>query len=85
MTLLDLLQWPAMLTTLVAAWAVASSQRGRRMAGFVIFLVSNVLWSIWAVHTGANALLVLQIGLALMNVRGLLRHHALEPSAERAA
>lgn len=73
---LGFLQWPAMVATLAAAWAVASSQRGRRIVGFVVFLASNLLWSIWAVHTQATALLVLQLGLAAMNVRGLLRNRA---------
>ena len=74
--LLDWLQWPAMVTTLAAAWWVASPRRPRRQLGFVVFLASNALWMAWAVHSGATALLVLQAGLAAMNVRGLMRNRA---------
>jgi hypothetical protein len=70
MDYLDLVQWPAMVVTLVAAWFVASTQRARRKRGFWLFLLSNVLWIVWGVHTHAYALIVLQIGLAFMNIRG---------------
>jgi hypothetical protein len=69
-TWLDLTQWPAMLITIIAAWFVASTQRQRRRVGFWLYLVSNVLWVIWGVHTHAVALIVLQVCLAAMNVRG---------------
>jgi hypothetical protein len=32
--------------------------------------VSNVLWLIWGVHAHAYALMVLQVCLAAMNIRG---------------
>ena len=70
MTLLDLAQWPAMLITIIAAWFVASTQRRRRRIGFWLYLVSNVLWVVWGLHTNAYALIVLQICLAAMNIRG---------------
>ena len=68
--LLDAVQWPAMAVTLVAAWLVASTRKGRREAGFWWFIASNVLWIIWAWHTHAWALIALQVGLFAMNVRG---------------
>jgi hypothetical protein len=46
MDYLDLLQWPAMLVTITAAWLVASSTKRKRTIGFWVFLVSNVLWSV---------------------------------------
>ena len=67
---LDLLQWPAMAVTLAAAYLVASSSKGRRNAGFWLFLASNLLWAIWGFATQAYALIVLQFGLAAMNIRG---------------
>jgi hypothetical protein len=70
MSLLDALQWPAMIVTLVAAWLVASKHRSRRYWGFGTFILSNVLWIVWGAHTSSYALIVLQIGLFLMNVRG---------------
>lgn len=67
---IEWLQWPAMLATVLAAWLVASSDDGRRHAGFWVFLLSNLLWVVWGWHTGATALVVLQFSLAVMNIRG---------------
>ena len=71
--LLDLLQWPAMLTTVVASWWVASTQKRNRVIGFWTFLVSNGLWAAWGWHTQAVALVVLQFCLAAMNIRGFVK------------
>ena len=70
MTVLDLLQWPAMLVTVLAAWLVASDRRARRAAGFWVFLASNALWVAWGWHAHAWALIALQFSLAAMNLRG---------------
>ena len=67
---LDLIQWPAMVVSILAAWLVASSSQKRRKFGFWTFLLSNVLWVIWGWQAGAYALIGLQIGLAIMNIRG---------------
>ncbi len=76
MEALDLMQWPAMVVTLVASWLVASTQAGRRSVGFWLFLLSNVLWVVWGWHTSAYALIALQLGLAAMNVRGAVKAEA---------
>ena len=68
--MLDAVQWPAMATTLVAAWLVASQSKRRRSLGFWCFVVSNVLWVVWGWHDGAWALIALQAGLFALNVRG---------------
>jgi len=73
MELINLLQWPAMAVTVAAAWLVASSLRGRRNAGFWVFLLSNVLWVVWGWHAGAPALIALQFALAAMNIRGAVK------------
>lgn len=70
---LDLLQWPAMAVTIAASWLVASDQKGRRNAGFWVFLLSNVLWVAWGWHAGAPALIALQFCLAAMNIRGAVK------------
>ena len=70
MNLLDLVQWPAMVVTVAAAWLVASQSQRRREAAFWIFLLSNVLWVAWGWHAHAWALVGLQACLAAMNVRG---------------
>jgi hypothetical protein len=71
---LDLLQWPAMAATVFAAWLVASQSKRRRNAGFWVFLASNVLWLAWGWHDKAYALMVLQVLLAGLNVRGALKN-----------
>jgi hypothetical protein len=67
---LDWLQWPAMIVTVLAAWLVASNSKHRRNIGFWIFLASNALWIAWAWQAHAWALIVLQVALAGMNIRG---------------
>lgn len=73
MEIIDLTQWPAFACSLIAAYLVGANSSPRRNVGFWIFLFSNVLWVIWGVHTRAWALIALQVGLAAMNVRGLLK------------
>jgi len=73
-TLLDALQWPAMVVTLVAAWLVASQRKSRREAGFWIFILSNLMWMAWAWHVRAWALIALQVGLFVLNVRGAFKN-----------
>lgn len=70
MDVMDLIQWPAMVVTVVAAWYVASNRKDKRNWGFWLFLVSNVLWVAWGIHSNAPALIALQLCLAAMNIRG---------------
>ena len=74
MDIVDLLQWPAMLTTVAASWLVASRSAPRRAAGFGFFLASNVLWVLWGWHDHAYALVGLQFCLAAINVRGVYKN-----------
>lgn len=74
MSAIDLIQWPAMIVTIIASWFVASSRKPRRQMGFWLFLLSNALWVVWAVHASAYALIVLQLCLAVMNIRGEQRN-----------
>jgi hypothetical protein len=71
---IDLLQWPAMLVTVLASWLVASRSRRKRTVGFWVFLLSNVLWTVWGWSQEAHALVVLQFALAAMNIRGVYRN-----------
>ena len=70
---LDLLQWPAMAVTLIASWLVASRGISKRNWGFWVFLISNLLWIIWGVKSQSWALVVLQVGLIIMNIRGAMK------------
>ena len=60
-----------MVVTVTAAWLVASESATRRNVGFWVFLASNVLWVVWGFIASAYALIVLQIALAAMNIRGV--------------
>lgn len=68
--LLNALQWPAMAITLTAAWLVSSRSNRKRRSGFWCFVVSNVCWIVWAWFEHAYALIVMQLGLFAINVRG---------------
>ena len=76
MDVLNLIQWPAMVVTVVASWLVASTAEGKRNAGFWVFLVSNVMWVAWGYHSGAPALITLQACLMAMNIRGAIKSRA---------
>jgi hypothetical protein len=71
---LDLLQWPALVVTVVAAWLVSGDRRAKREIGFWIFLLSNVLWIIWGFHSNALALVLLQFCLAVSNIHGMIKN-----------
>lgn len=75
----DLLQWPAMVVTIVAAWLVGSKSSRRRTVGFWVFLLSNLLWIVWGMNARAYALVVLQVGLAIMNIRGVHKNDPASP------
>jgi hypothetical protein len=79
MGLLDWVQWPAMVVTVLAAWLVAAQSKRKREAGFWVFLASNVLWVIWGVHAKAYALIGLQICLAFLNIRGVRKNDPERP------
>jgi hypothetical protein len=81
MDYIDLIQWPAMLATVVAAWLVASQSKRRRSIGFWVFLLSNALWIVWGWHDNAHALIGLQVFLALLNIRGAYKN---DPDAAHA-
>jgi len=71
---LDFLQWPAMAVSLFAAFMIGSKKAGKRVFGFWMFILSNVLWIIWGVHDEAWALISLQVALMAMNIRGIFKN-----------
>ncbi|MFC3457372.1 hypothetical protein [Massilia haematophila] len=71
---LDFLQWPAMAVSLYAAYLIGSQRAGRRVFGFWMFILSNLLWIVWGVHDEAWALIALQVALMAMNIRGIWKN-----------
>lgn len=63
-----------MVASIAAAWLVASQTKTRRQKGFWWFMASNVLWVVWGWHTSAWALIVLQVALAILNIRGVRKN-----------
>ena len=76
MNSIDWIQWPAMIVTVIAAWMIASQRKFKRNWGFWLFILSNVLWIIWGVTDGAWALIVLQVALAALNIRGAVKNQS---------
>jgi hypothetical protein len=85
--MLDLVQWPAMVITVLAAWLVASRSARKRTIGFWVFLASNVAWIAWGLNARAYALIVLQVALAALNIRGVRKNDPVSdrPGDSRAA
>ena len=71
---IDLLQWPAMVVTLFGAYWLASRKPGRRMFGFWMMVLSNLMWIAWGWSDEAWALIVLQVGLMALNARGIIKN-----------
>lgn len=63
-----------MAATLLSTWLVAARSSTRRKWGFWIFLLSNLLWAGWGWHDHAFALIALQVGLAMLNIRGVAKN-----------
>ena len=74
MSFIELLQWPAMAITVLAAWFMGSVRARRRVIAFWCFTAGNALWVIWGASHDAYGLITLEIILALMNMRGLKKN-----------
>jgi len=73
---LDFLQWPAMAVSLYAAFMIGSKNARKRIFGFWMFILSNLLWIVWGVHDEAWALISLQVALMAMNIRGIFKNES---------
>ena len=65
-----------MLVTLFAAYLIGSKRAERRVFGFSMFILSNVLWIVWGIHDEAWALIALQAALMVTNVRGIFKNES---------
>ena len=73
---LDFLQWPAMAVSLYAAFMIGSKKAGKRIFGFWMFILSNIMWIVWGFHDEAWALISLQVALMAMNIRGIFKNES---------
>lgn len=60
-----------MVINILSVWMLTSQSKGKRHAGFLLSLLSNLLWVIWGWHVQAFAVLGLQIALAALNIHGV--------------
>lgn len=60
-----------MVVTLLAAWLMTFRNARRRLWAFRLFVLSNVLWIAWGLVSQAYSLVLLQIGLFLINLKGV--------------
>ncbi|SCY52990.1 hypothetical protein SAMN05216308_11557 [Nitrosospira sp. Nsp13] len=60
-----------MVINILSVWMLTSQSKGKRHAGFLLSLLSNLLWIIWGWHVQAFAVLGLQIALATLNIHGV--------------
>ncbi len=70
MDCLSFLQWPAMVINVFSVWLLTSQSKGKRHAGFLLSLLSNLLWIVWGWYAAAFAVIGLQVALATLNIRG---------------
>jgi hypothetical protein len=67
----DLLQWPALVLSIIGAWLVGGSRANQRFAGFLLFLASNVLWAAWGLGIGAWGVAITQAFFTWTSLRGI--------------
>jgi hypothetical protein len=63
-----------MALTLLSAWWIGSESARTREAGFWVSLASNAAWCVWGFHDRAWAVIGMQVGLAILNIRGALKN-----------
>lgn len=74
MTIIDLAGWVAPAATVIAAMMTAASLGARLTGwGFVVFTAGSITWSVIAVETGQDSLLVTNGFLTLVNIVGIWR------------
>jgi hypothetical protein len=84
MSVIEFLQWPAMAITVLAAWFMGSVRARRRVIAFWCFTAGNALWVVWGISHDAYGLIMLEVILALMNMRGL-KKNLVESRSQRSA
>lgn len=77
-----LLEWPAMAISLAAAYLLASQKPEKRIIAFWLLISGNAMWIAWGWGEDAWALIALNVGLMVLNVRGIFKNeHGAETTA----
>lgn len=69
--MIDFLQWPALVLSVIGAWLVGGSTMTHRRRGFLFFLLSNGLWMLWAGGIEAWGVVITQAVFTWTSIRGL--------------
>lgn len=69
-----LLEWPAMAISLAAAYLLASQKPEKRIIAFWLLISGNAMWIAWGWGEDAWALIALNVGLMVLNVRGIFKN-----------
>ena len=72
--MLALLEWPAMAISLVAAYLLGSIHTTKRIVAFVMLIIGNLMWIGWGWGDGAKALIALNVGLMVLNIRAIMKN-----------
>ena len=68
------LEWPAMAVSLAAAYWLGSTRAKKRIVAFALLILGNLMWIAWGWGEGAWALIALNVGLMVLNVRAILKN-----------
>ncbi len=69
--MIDWLQWPALLLSIVGAWCVGGRNARMRLIGFWLFLLSNIAWASWGYGAMAWAVVISQLVFIITSIRGI--------------
>lgn len=69
--MIDWLQWPALLLSIVGAWCVGGRTSRLRLIGFWLFLLSNAAWASWGYGAAAWAVVISQLVFTITSIRGI--------------
>lgn len=65
--MLTVLSWSACVVLLLGLKLIGD----KRLSGFYVALVAEVMWIVWGLLTHANALVVMSIAITVMYIRGI--------------
>lgn len=69
-----LLEWPAMIISLLAAYLLGSQKAEKRVWAFWMLTAGNVMWIAWGWGADAWALIALNLGLMMLNLRAIRKN-----------
>ena len=66
------IEYPAVALSMLGSILVSSSLRKRRMTGFLIWLISNTLFIIWAIYISAWAVILMYLFFSGTSIKGFV-------------